>query len=240
MPDPAPPTGASVASRVGIAALAVAAAGLCAWLGLWQWDRAHVRAEAIAVEPAVELSELIAVSDAPGAAVGRAAWVDGAWQDGRVLVPGRAVDGVDATLLLAEFRTGGSGQPGTLAVIVGWAPSADLPPLPSLDGVDAQGWLRASEAPAPIDREATPPTSTAASSAAVAQLWPAPTFSPLLVLGDGAGQWRPLPQPEPQSRLNFQSLTYAAEWWVFGLFALVVGARWVRDNGRTEPTRGNP
>ena len=240
MPDTPPPAGASLGARAGIAALTLAATALCAWLGLWQWDRAHVRAEVASAESAVALEELVAVGQSPNASIGRAAIASGQWREGRVLVPGRDIDGVAATFLVAEFRADGGDEPGTLAVVVGWAPSAELPPLPSLTEASIEGWLRASEAPATVDADAVPAESSSVSSAALAQLWPTPTYSPVLVLTDGAGDWRPLPRPEPQSRLNFQSLTYAAEWWVFGIFALVVGVRWVRDNGRIEPTTGKP
>jgi hypothetical protein len=57
-------------------------------------------------------------------------------------------------------------------------------------------------------------------------------YSAMLVSDVGTSGWAPMPGRDPVTRLNLQSLLYAAEWWAFGLFAVVLAFRWVRENGR--------
>ena len=47
------------------------------------------------------------------------------------------------------------------------------------------------------------------------------------------------PPTKPGSGLNIQNLAYAAQWWIFGAFAVLLWLRLVRDEARgsgAEPT----
>ena len=49
------------------------------------------------------------------------------------------------------------------------------------------------------------------------------------------------PPTAPGAGLNIQNLAYAAQWWIFGAFAVILWLRLVRDEARgsgTEPSTG--
>ena len=230
-------------ARVGIAALTIVAVTACIALGLWQWNRAKETGVTVAPEPSVPLAEVLAPASPAGAAVGRQVTVSGSWADeDAVLVSGRAVDGEDAVFLVRALTVNadatGTGQPATLPVIVGWRPASDpVGPDPGPAQVVITGYVRAPE-------EATPASgsggqeipgvvwSDTISPAQLAQTWPSPLYSAVVSSYEGSESWEPLPPPPPEHSLNLRSLMYALEWWVFGAFALFIGVRAMRDNGR--------
>ncbi|WNM26808.1 SURF1 family protein [Demequina capsici] len=239
--------------RWGALALAslimVAAMAITAGLGWWQWTRAHENGATVVPDPAVPLSELVQPGDRSGAEVGRQVVVDGTWADAEpFVVTGREVEGRPAQLLVRAFTVDadatGTGQPATLAVIVGWA-DADAAPsvaMPSGD-VELEGYLRASEssAPASTGSEVEATVIGAVATSMLAQEWPGPLYSAVLVSYDGADGWEPLPPLAPTHETNFRNAAYAVEWWVFGGFAAFIALRWMRDNGRVRPAEGaNP
>ncbi|MGC4175929.1 SURF1 family cytochrome oxidase biogenesis protein [Demequina sp.] len=238
---------ASLGSRIGVAAFAVVAVVVCGALGLWQWNRAQSKAVPVAPEPSVPIAEVLAPASAAGSAISRQVTVEGIWADeDAVLVPGREVDGEEAVLLvralIVDADSTGTGQPATLAVIVGWRP-ADSPmaPDPGPEHVEIDGYLRSPEEATTAsgsEGEVIPGTvwSDTISTSELAQEWPSPLYSAVLGSYDGSESWEPLPPPPPEEHLNMRSLLYALEWWVFGAFAVFVAARWLRDNSRTTPT----
>jgi cytochrome oxidase assembly protein ShyY1 len=230
----------------GVIIGAVVAAAVCGWLGLWQWDRAHTRAATVRDQDPVPIAEVAAPSADASDAVGRTVTVTGTWGDDAALVWGREVDGVPSVFLVRSLVVPadetGTGGDATLAVIVGHRP-ADQKACPD-DGpgeVTVTGYFRSSEAP-PTRPVASEPdwcglrATDVVSVAELAQTWDGPLYSAVLVSDDGSPAWPPLPARPPITRLNLQSLAYAAEWWAFGLFAVVLAARWVRDNGRKATT----
>ncbi len=237
---PAPPS-ARVASIAAVVATALAAVAVCGWLGLWQWDRAHTRAASALVETPAPLDDIISPSTDATGAIGRTVSVTGTWSGDVALVPGREIDGVPSVLMIRALRVPagqtGTGSEATLAVLVGSMPADGL----RCEGLETgmatvTGYLRASEPP-PLAEDGAGAgalcgarTTTVLSVAELAQTWPGPMYSALLVSDAGVGDWSPLPAREPVARLNLQSLAYAAEWWAFGVFAVVLAFRWVRDN----------
>jgi cytochrome oxidase assembly protein ShyY1 len=174
-------------------------------------------------------------------AVGRRVEVVGSWEGAdAALVTGREVDGVAAVLLVRPLLVDDptTGQTATLPVVVGWRPAGD--PTPSVQDlapgdVDIVGWLRPSEGAnveAELPSEEIPGTfwTAAMSAAEFAQLWSQPLYSAVLVSEDASSTFEPLPPPPPETSLDVRSLAYAAEWWIFGLFVLVITGRWIRDN----------
>jgi len=230
-------------SIAGVIVVAIVAVAACGWLGVWQWDRAHSRASAARDAPAVPIAEVAAPSTDAAKAIGAAVEVTGAWGDDEALVWGREIDGTPSVLLVRSFVVPadqtGTGAEATIAVLVGHVAGDRVTCAPPGAGtVTISGYLRASEPP-PV-AGADPPAhnscgardTTVLSVAEFAQTWPGPLYSAVLVSDGGATGWAPMPKREPVTSLNLQSLLYAAEWWMFGAFAVVLAIRWVRENGR--------
>jgi cytochrome oxidase assembly protein ShyY1 len=228
---------------VAVVVLALAAAAVCGWLGVWQWDRAHTRASTVRDDAPVPIAEALAPSTDAADAIGRSVAVTGRWGDDTALVRGREVDGTPSVLLVRSLivpadRTG-TGAEARIAVLVGHQPDGELVCADAVEGtITVSGYLRSSEPP-PLETQAAEepggcgaPSTSVLSVAELAQTWPGPLYSAVLVADGGAAGWAPMPERDPVTRLNLQSLLYAAEWWAFGLFALVVAFRWVRENGR--------
>jgi len=234
---------ASLGSRIGVGLVALLAVIVCGALGWWQWTRAQEKAVTVAPEPSVPIAEALKPASAAGLAIGRQVSATGTWADeDAVLVSGREVAGQAAVLLVraltVDAEATGTGQPATIAVIVGWRP-ADSPAGPDQGPahVTIDGYLRAPEEATPAsghEGEAIPGTvwSDTISPSELAQTWPSPLYSAVLASYDGSENWVPLPPPPPEQHINLRSLLYALEWWVFGAFAVFVAVRWIRDNGR--------
>ncbi len=230
---------------VAVIAVTVVAAGVCGWLGVWQWDRAHSRATVVREEAPRPIADVLSPSSDATEAVGRSVTVRGTWGDDAAIVWGREVNGTPAAFLVRSLvvpaAETGTGEQATLAVIVGYRPSDDAACPDPGGSVTVTGYLKASEAPPVGAGRGEPsvcgtPGTDVVSTAQLARTWTGPMYSAVLVSGDGSASWTPLPPREPITRLNLQSLVYAAEWWAFGVFAVVLAARWVRDNGRVVTT----
>ena len=210
--------------------LGMTALGVGALLGAWQWDRAHQQASPIEADPPAPLADVMRPGEA-GRGEGRLVEVEGAWADADVaLVAGKEIDGTDAVLLVMPLEVPatatGTGSAAILPVLMGWRPAADVAvagyvrggegsaPPPDLQPIDGAAWLGSM------------------STAAFAQEWPTPVYSYLVVADTPAEGWNAMPEPPARSRLDIRSLTYSAEWWLFGLFAAALAYRWIRDNGR--------
>lgn len=229
---------------VGASALAIASLTVGGFLGTWQWQRAHQQSHAVDPEPRVPLAQVM-VPGEPGRGEGRLVDVQGTWAaEDAGLVVGKAIDGVPAVLLVLPLTVSaadtGTGAQGTLGVLAGWLP-ADEAATANLQGGDAhvKGYVRGGEGLA--DPPDEPPVGGAVwlgsmSTASLAQHWTAPVYSYLVVADTPAPGWRALPAPAEQKSLDIRSLTYSAEWWLFGLFAAIVALRYIRDNFRAPPT----
>ena len=228
-------------AAVGTAALlGLAALVIGGMLGTWQWDRAHQQASAIEPDPPAPLANVMRPAQS-GRGEGRLVEATGTWADAAVaLVQGKEVDGTEAVLLVMAFEVPasltGTGQEATLPVLMGWKPVADVADVPRTGGeARVSGYVRGGEGyQAPPDLK---PIDSAIwlgsmSTAALAQEWPSPVYSYLVVSDTPAPGWNPMPAPADRSRIDIRSLTYSAEWWLFGAFAAALAVRWIRDNGR--------
>lgn len=247
--NPAPPSLTRGRWRWGavLGALAVAAAAVAVGgsLGTWQWDRARAQAEPVEPDPRAPIAEVM-VPGEPGRGEGRLVSVEGTYADeDAALVLGREVDGVDAVLLLRPVRvpadTAGADADATLVVLSGWLPADAEWPVPSTGGpATITGYVRGGDGASPDPAADVPPGAVAVgalSTARLAQEWPAPLYSYLVVADEPAPGWNPMPPPPLETQWDIRSLTYAAEWWIFGLFAAVLALRWLRDNGRAPVTQ---
>ncbi|WP_062380509.1 SURF1 family cytochrome oxidase biogenesis protein [Demequina pelophila] len=227
-------------------ALATVVVVVCGALGWWQWTRASSTGVTVQPDPPVPLADVAAPGAAPTGAIGRQVTVSGTWADApAAVVSGREVDGVAARMLVRALTVPadatGTGEPATLAVVVGWRPDGEAAgPDPGPGAATLTGYLRASEAAGASSlptEEPAPGTfwASAISTAELAQAWPAPLYGPVLVAYEGTQTWTALEPLEPTTELNFRSVAYALEWWLFGAFFLFIAVRWVRDNGRALP-----
>jgi cytochrome oxidase assembly protein ShyY1 len=228
-------------------------------------------AEAAAAAPAGLGDILPPQTSFPGELVGREAWVSGTYEpDGQELVVGRSLDGETGYLVLTPLRvtddgTGGaswaelSGPP-VVPVVRGWvdSPTPGDAALEVPDGeVRVTGWLQASEstqdgAPELPDNPGGPPLNRSIATGALVNDWGGPIYSGYLVLtsadppqpaaADGGPAALPRPVIEGGTDVNLQNLFYALQWWVFGLFAVALWLRLVRDEmlgGHREKRHGD-
>ncbi|WP_158277151.1 SURF1 family protein [Serinibacter arcticus] len=227
---------------LGILALIVAAAIVCANLGAWQIDRAFERADAARAAEAAALSD--AAPDAltevlepgahvMGAMVGHPYEVTGTFDPaGEVLVPDRLVDGESGYLVVTPLRVDGTDA--WLAVVRGWSASAEgLPPAPP-EPVTLTGAITAGEA---FENLALPAGQVdSISPAYFAGTWGLPIYNAYLVpdaestAALGGLAVVPAPSLDGGTGVDLRNLAYAVQWYVFGGFALFVWYRLVRDD----------
>ena len=221
--------------------LLLAAAALCARLGAWQLDRAQVHGSAAAerltaelvAAPAVPLDDVLAPQTTfTGDLVGRKVSVTGTYDaTGQLLVTGRAHDGTTGLLVLTPLRTADGD---VLPVVRGWvaAPAdADEPPA---GPVEVTGYLQASEQ---AGTGVADGRTDAISSAELLNSWGGPIYTGYLVVSaSDPAQAATValldPPTKPGAGLNIQNLAYAAQWWIFGAFAVLLWLRLVRDEAR--------
>ncbi|MEN0128640.1 MAG: SURF1 family protein [Brevundimonas sp.] len=230
--------------------LLLGAAFVCGRLGAWQLDRAQIRgagaqerhvAEQLAAAPVPILDVLGPQTAFEGADVGRKVSVTGEYDaEDQLVVPDRAHAGVTGYLVLTPLRT----DVGVLPVVRGWARSvADVGAPPEGD-VQVVGFLQASEAAGAGIADGQ---TSAISSAELVGAWGGPIWTGYLVLQSSdpaqSDDLAVLDIPrKPGEGLNLQNLAYAAQWWIFGSFAVLLWLRLVRDEARgdrgAEPDAG--
>lgn len=267
---PAPrPTLWSVARTPRMIALLVlflAAAAVCARLGAWQLERAEVRgasaqaarlAEIEAQEP-VPLEEVLAPqSTFDGALVGRRVEVTGRYEaDGQLLVVDRALDGRTGYLVLTPLRVASAdaeADGAVLPVVRGWVPDGDvdgeLVEVPEGD-VTVTGYLQGSENSGQAHGALAPGTTDSISSAELLGVWGGPIWTGYAVLttaepAQPAGIELLPPPTRSGTGLNIQNLGYAAQWFVFGGFAVFLWVRLLKDellreSGELDPDDDEP
>ncbi|WP_432493949.1 SURF1 family protein [Kineococcus gypseus] len=250
----APRAGGGAGGRaLALTALAWLAVAACVVLGAWQWSRGNVVVgEPPATQPVVPVQQVVSAAAAggPGAVlaadeVGRRVRVQGSFDPAvDLLVPGRPLDGADGAWVLGVvLLADGTGVP----VVRGWVPEGEPAPPPPAGPVDLAGVVQAPEASdvAP-STSALPPGSARVVSAAdlvnrvqypvanafVTATEPAAEPAAAEPAAGGAVRLRPVPPPEPGEatrRLDWRNIAYAAQWWVFAVFALVLWRRALRD-----------
>ncbi|MGQ4537533.1 SURF1 family protein [Dermabacteraceae bacterium P7074] len=218
---------------LGILALMIVLASICALLANWQWSRAQ---RTLADAPARQVAEIplenVLLPRAPvvNSAVGKSVFVEGEFApEKQVLVPGRSIAGEKATLVVSGLITPAGD---VLPVVRGWLPGEVSPsdvPAPPSGKRRVIGWLEASEAavrgeigPGRVGEIATP---------LLVNLWHAPMYSGYLAAAPAQGEGlRAMPAPEEKrGALNLQNLGYAAQWLLFGGFFLYIWWKMVRQ-----------
>lgn len=239
--------------------LALLVAAVFAWLGRWQLDtaisdRAGQTVDTETARPLASVSEpATGVTDEAGGVVVE---LGGAYAPGDfVVVSPRDNGGETGAWVVGHLVADGtdSAAGASLAVAVGWAPTAEKAET-AIAALDAHpellaeqrpvtGRLMPTEAAAMPDADADPQSVGTMVPAQVANLWAevdGPVYAGYLVLHDGdAGADALLAAagldaidsmpPEPAERVNWLNVFYAIEWVVFAGFAVFLWYRLARD-----------
>lgn len=231
-----------VLQQIGIVTLGCALAAAMAVLGVWQLQ--------VYTEQGAEASAARAAQ--PPVPIGSVATPAARITDGfglSVTVTGRYDERLQVLVPLADSSTQlrvvtGLRQPdgSTVAVVRGLVPASTVAaPAPPTGAVTQVGVLLPSEEAG----DGLPPTGVGSGSTAtpvlpsvrvplLAQTWPAPMVDGFVLLSAASAEQGGLPAaplvlPEGQGRLR--NGAYAAQWWIFGLFAIVMSAKIARDLG---------
>jgi surfeit locus 1 family protein len=208
--------------------------GACAWLGLWQWDRAAtVRASEVPAEDSarVPLQFLLQPRDTlPSTAAGRLVIVAGEYVD-RYVAPDRfALVGDrrgdwDVALLKTEEGAG-------ILIVRGWRDPTQ--PLPS-GRIAVQGRLLPSQEPDEARRTSDSLQLSRINSALLLSRVDFDLYDGFIVASqESPAQSSGLdlieaPQPRTAPGYFLQHAIYVVLWWFFGLMAVVVWLRSARD-----------
>ncbi len=232
----------------------------CGALGRWQLERAQERGAQAEQHRIDELTSAgpVPIGDvlAPqvgmsGSLVGKTVSVTGTFEDGQLLVEGRAHAGRTGYLVLAPLRVSDDGAggatwadlsgPPVLPVVRGWVASPGDAVAPAPGTVTVTGYLQTSESVGTglVGEGVT----DSISSGHLANVWGGPVYSGYLVqsasdpVDPGAESLALLDRPRLEGSdggLNLQNLFYAVQWWIFGLFAVGLWLQAVRDESRAE------
>jgi cytochrome oxidase assembly protein ShyY1 len=226
---------------LGMLALFLAAAVVCGLLGAWQLDRARSRGQSalqarqaqLAASAPVPLDSVLAPQTAfPGELVGRKVSVTGSYEPtGQLVVTGRSLNGVTGELVLTGLRVGTGDGAAVMPVVRGWVAAGTAPDEPPAGPVSLVGYLQAGES---TGSGVAGARTDAISPAELLHVWTGPIWTGYLVLASsdppqGAGTQLLGPPTPTAAGPNLQNLLYAAEWFVFGGFAVFLWWRAVLD-----------
>ncbi|ACQ81290.1 conserved hypothetical protein [Beutenbergia cavernae DSM 12333] len=230
---------------LALLALFLVAALVCGRLGAWQLDRARQSAEM-----AQEIADAAEANAAPvplddvtrpgepvlATMIGVRVDVTGTFDAAEQLfVPGVERDGRSGYLVLAPLVVESSDA--LVTVVRGWVASPeDAGQLPEGE-VSIVGQLGSGEAYEPGERGDGEVLSV--SPAQLANTWGVPMYGMYVVAQETSPApaaavlvGPPPPPAEGGGGLNWRNIAYAAEWWVFGGFAVLLWVRLVRDEVR--------
>jgi cytochrome oxidase assembly protein ShyY1 len=219
-------------------------------LGRWQLGVAHDKAlaEQLAqakARPVVELATVLRPHvPFPGELSGVPVRVTGRYAvDRQVLVPDRRLDDRTGWWVVTAFETDDGA---VLPVLRGFTTDpAGLPAAPS-EPLVLVGGLAPGESPAHDARPLPEGQLGSVDLGVLVNRWPGEFYNAFLflatettesatVLPPGAALAR-VPTPSGEVALNWRNASYAAQWWVFALFAVWLWWRMVRDDHRSRIT----
>jgi cytochrome oxidase assembly protein ShyY1 len=170
--------------------------------------------------------------------VGRHVSVTGTFGPDELLVTGRVRDGRVGDLVLSPLTVEGTGA--VLPVVRGWVPDAADPAAsaaPPAGTVHLVGWLHVGEA---AGATGLPDGQTdAISPAELVNRWGGPIYTGYLVLESVTPAQDPgvsvMGPPVPgKGGVDWRNLGYALQWWMFGIFAVVLWWRMVGDEASVQ------
>jgi cytochrome oxidase assembly protein ShyY1 len=244
--------------------LALVLVGTAGWLGFWQLDawREQRASEArdLTRSTPVGLDQVIGPDEPfPARAVGQPVIVGGTWvPDATVLVSGREDDGRDGYWVLTPLAVGGPAEP-VLPVVRGWTASPDDVPPPPEGQAELVAWLQPPEGSGLGDDDPGDDVIPEVRTADLVQRVDQDLYGAYAVVADevAPGAWPVGPRalnpgteglepasleqlPEVGRTTAVRNLLYAAEWWVFGLFAAFIWWRHVQDARGAEQDADDP
>jgi surfeit locus 1 family protein len=230
-----------------VAVLALLA--LFIWLGLWQLGVAKdtAKAEALAAAPARPTAPLETIltphQKFPGLESSRRVVATGRYDaGGQVLVLNRRLNGVSGSWIVTPLIVESTGA--RLAVLRAFTTAtsiAEIPPPAQVGTVTVVGSLAPPESPVDV-ADAAPGELGAVDLAHLANQWPGELYnafifgiseSPEATLpGPPAVGLQRVPPPAPDPGMTLRNTAYAYQWWIFGIFALWMWWKMVRDAHR--------
>ena len=217
--------------------LAVVAAGVFAALGQWQLERSI--AEATIVERDTENTVPLESIAAPQSVVttnasGRMVSLECSFVEGDDLViTNRPSSGGTGSWLVRHCTTP---QGASLAVAVGWSPETITPSEIADSATPLVGRYVPTESPQQSDFRSGERSALAVPE--LLNLWskPGPVYGGYLVLAEAPEGLLTIGTQAPvtERQLNWLNLFYAAEWAIFGVFALYLWYRLVKDEWERE------
>jgi len=222
---------------IGALVLALVIAGVFAFLGQWQLERSIVEATVIErdTEQAIPLENIatpqqVTTSDASGRMVTVSCeFVDG---DDVVITNRRSAEGT-GSWLIRHCRTP---EGDSLAIAVGWSPTEIVPASIASPTGPLLGRYVPTESPQQSDFRERERSAIAVPE--LLNLWaaPGPVYGGYVVLSVAPEGLLSIGTEAPPSerQLNWLNLFYAAEWAIFGLFALYLWYRLVKDEWERE------
>ncbi len=238
---------------LGLLALCLIVAGVFAWLGQWQLDRAIDTnpPPAGATEEILPLDEVAGPGEyLPEPLVGQRVETQGVWVPGDFLIiSSRFNDGAEGYWVTGQLRLANTDVATSVAVAIGWAASEEeaLAAAEELEedaAVPASyvitGRLISDETPALPPHDGDPQAMSSLSTAALLSQWH--DLEGLDVYRQYIASVEPLaglvaissPAPELANPINWLNIFYAAEWAIFGGFAFYLWYRLAKDQWEKE------
>lgn len=240
-----PPTLREVMLRgrwIGMLLFCLLVAGVFAWLGQWQLERAIETDPPTpgATEQVQSLTDVIEPGEyLPEPLVGQRVEASGTWVPGDFLVVAKRFnDGAEGYWVTGQLRVA---ERASIAVAIGWAPdrkSADaaVERMNDDDGsiVEVSGRIISDEGPA-VPPHDDPARMERMSTAALLGFWhdteELDVYRPYLASTTALGGLDDIASPAPaeQSPVNWLNVFYAAEWVIFAGFAFYLWYRLAKD-----------
>ncbi len=240
-----PPTLREVMLRgrwIGMLLFCLLVAGVFAWLGQWQLERAIETDPPApgATEQVQSLTDVIEPGEyLPEPLVGQRVEASGTWVPGDFLVVAKRFnDGAEGYWVTGQLRVA---ERASIAVAIGWAPdrkSADaaVERMNDDDGsiVKVSGRIISDEGPA-VPPHDDPTRMERMSTAALLGFWhdteELDVYRPYLASTTALGGLDDISSPAPaeQSPVNWLNVFYAAEWVIFAGFAFYLWYRLAKD-----------
>ncbi|MFJ4253329.1 SURF1 family protein [Microbacterium sp. NPDC090003] len=227
---------------IGMLLFCLLVAGVFAWLGQWQLERAIETdpPEPGATEQVQRLDEVVAPGQyLPEPLVGQRVETSGTWVPGDFLVVSqRYNDGVEGYWVTGQLRVA---ERTSIAVAIGWAPdreSADAA-IDELNAGDAgaveiAGRIISDEGPVPPPHD-QPDRMNRMSPAALLSFWhdtdQLDVYRPYLASTEASAGLVDIDSPAPNemSPVNWLNVFYAVEWAIFAGFAFYLWYRLAKD-----------
>jgi surfeit locus 1 family protein len=227
----------------------VLAVAIATGLGFWQLQAWHDRREAEAkslvnAAPVTLRSVMGGDSPFPGNYVSQPVTFSGSWlAKGTVYVSGRQRDGRSGYWVMTPLLVDGTKS--AMPVVRGWSAKPDAPAATGTVKVD--GWLQPGEGSGLPDADPEDDVIPEARVASIVQFVDADLYSGYVIARTvtgstagvsataGLGDVHPTQAPAVGQTTALRNFLYAIEWWVFGLFALVIWGRWCRDTLHPPP-----